>query len=93
MKVQAVLTSLSLSLKLLSMTQSFAESIASEVRAELGRQSVTARDLAAALGLSQPQTSKRLAGKIEFRPSELEKAAAFLGVPVTKFTAVHADAA
>lgn len=51
----------------------------------MGRKRVTHAQLAAVLGFSQSQASKRLRGVIEFRPSELEKAADFLGVPVTAF--------
>jgi transcriptional regulator with XRE-family HTH domain len=75
------------------MSQSFASGIACEVRAELARQNMTQRQLAECLGLSQPQTSKRLKGLIEFRPSELEKAATLLGVPVTTFIPAKAAAA
>jgi len=62
-----------------------AEAIGREVRAELARQRLTHSQLAAHLGLAQSQVSKRLAGTIEFRPSELEKAAEFLGVPLLNF--------
>lgn len=67
------------------MTQSLPHHVAREVRAEMGRQRMTHQQLAEALGLSQPQTTKRLNGVIEFRPSELEAAAELLGVPVVQF--------
>jgi transcriptional regulator with XRE-family HTH domain len=67
------------------MTQSLPQHVAREVRAEMGRQRRTHRELAEALGISQPQVTKRLNGDIEFRPSELEQVAEMLGVPVTQF--------
>lgn len=67
------------------MTQTLAGHVAREVRNEMLLQGVSQRELAAHLGLSQPQVGKRLNGVIEFRPSELERAAELLGVPVTKF--------
>lgn len=67
------------------MTQTLAEHVAREVRSEMLAQGMSQRQLAAHLGLSQPQITKRLNGAIEFRPSELERAAEVLGVPVTKF--------
>lgn len=67
------------------MTQTLAEHVAREVRNEMLSQGVSQRELAASLGLSQPQVAKRLKGTIEFRPSELERAAELLGVPVTQF--------
>lgn len=67
------------------MASTLADEISREIRAEMGRQQRRHRELAAHLGLSQGQTSARLRGEIEFRPSELEKAAEFLGVPVSLF--------
>jgi len=51
----------------------------------MGRQRMTHAQLARHLGISQGQTTKRLNGRIEFRPSELDAAATALGVPVTQF--------
>ena len=67
------------------MTQSLAQTIATEVRAEMGRQRVSGRQLTKVLGLSQAQMSKRLLGQIEFRPNELQKIADHFGVPVIRF--------
>lgn len=67
------------------MTQTLAEHVAHEVRSEMLSQGVSQRQLAAHLGLSQPQVTKRLNGQIEFRPSELEAAADLMQVPVTRF--------
>lgn len=66
------------------MEQTLAEAIGCGVRAEMARKRLTQRQLAAALGMSQPQVTKRLAGTIEFRPSELEKTAELLGIPITR---------
>lgn len=67
------------------MTHSLPQYVAREVRAEIARQRMTHRQLAEALGVSQPQVTKRLNGDIEFRPSELELLAELCGVPVTQF--------
>lgn len=61
------------------------EHVAREVRAELARQRVTQRQVGEWLGISQPQVGARLRGEIEFRPSELDRLAVALGVPVTQF--------
>lgn len=67
------------------MTQPLADVIAIEVRAEMGRQRVSGRQLARVLELSQAQVADRLNGKIQIRPNELEKIAEFLRVPVARF--------
>lgn len=66
-------------------TTEIREQIAAEVRAELARQQVTQRDLAAVLDMTQPALQLRLVGKRSFRGEELAKIAAYLGVPVTGF--------
>lgn len=55
---------------------------AANVRAELGRQRRTRRDLAAALDVDEHRVSKRVRGLVPFSPDELIAAAAFLGVTV-----------
>ena len=75
------------------MTHSLPEHITREVRAELARQRVTQRQVAEWLGISQPQVAARLAGEIEFRPSELDRLASALGVSVTTFLPTPARAA
>lgn len=75
------------------MTQSLSDYIAREVRAEMGRQRVTQSQVAQWLGITQPQIAARLASDIEFRPSELEKIADEMGVPVTTFLPTAARAA
>ncbi len=66
-------------------TTEIREHIASEVRAELARQQITQRDLAAVLGMTQPALQLRLVGKRSFRGEELAKIATHLGVPATRF--------
>ena len=67
------------------MTQGLPAYVAREVRAELARQRVTQRQAAEWLGMSQVQLSRRLGDEIEFRPSELDRLAEKLSVPVTTF--------
>jgi transcriptional regulator with XRE-family HTH domain len=64
------------------MQVSLAQRVSQNVRDEMARQGVSQRKLAEHLGLVQSQIWRRLAGEIEFRPSELEKAAELLDVPV-----------
>lgn len=58
----------------------FSASIASAVRAELGRQGKRLNELVAPLGLSWPTVSGRLNGHTPFTADELDKAARFLGL-------------
>lgn len=58
----------------------FSTSIASAVRAELGRQGKKLTDLTAPLGLSRPTISGRLNGHTPFTADELDKVASFLGI-------------
>lgn len=50
----------------------------------MARQNLRQHQLATALGLPQTSISKRLSGSVPFDVVELEKTAAFLGVPVTQ---------
>ena len=58
----------------------FSASIASAVRAELGRQGKRLNELVTPLGLSWPTVSGRLNGHTPFTADELEKVASFLGI-------------
>lgn len=58
----------------------FTASIASAVRAELGRQGKKFRELTVPLGLSRPTISGRLNGHTPFTADELDKVAGFLGI-------------
>jgi transcriptional regulator with XRE-family HTH domain len=61
------------------------ERVAGAVRAEMARAQMTQRELAAVIGVQQPNVSLRLQGKHPFSTVELDKIAAALGVPVERF--------
>ena len=63
------------------------DTIAANVRAEVARAQVTQTDLGEALGLTQTQVSRRLAGHVEFGATELAVLADYLGVAVSTFYA------
>lgn len=55
------------------------------IRAELGFQGLSARELARRIGVTQSYLAARMSGDVEFRTGDLEKIAAALEVPVSKF--------
>lgn len=59
--------------------------VGANVRAEMARRRVHQRQVADVLGISQPQVSERLQGRVAFDVVEIEKLATFLDVPVTRF--------
>lgn len=59
--------------------------IAAEVRAELGRQNKTHREVGEILGLPQSSTTLRINGERSFRAEEILKLADALSVPVDRF--------
>jgi len=59
--------------------------IAAEVRAELGRQGKTQREVADLLDMTQQSFHLRLAGTRSFRAEEITKLAEVLGVPASRF--------
>lgn len=59
--------------------------IAAEVRAEMARQGMTIRELAAALGKDHTTTWKLTRGGQAFRAEDLALTARVLSVPVSKF--------
>ena len=61
------------------------EAVATEVRAEMARDRHTVTELALVLGLSYKPAHERYIGKLEFGINDLDKVAAWLGVPVTGF--------
>ena len=75
------------------MALTYSESVAAEVRAEMGRQRRTGVDLARSIGWSQPKLQVRLAAQQPFSVDELELIAAELEVPVTKFTVLPVGSA
>lgn len=66
-----------------------ADSVKNSITAEMIRQGVSQRELARKLGLSQPYLWRRLStaetADMELTPSEIERVAEVLGVPVAKF--------
>lgn len=58
--------------------------VAALVREELTHQHLTQRDVALALGLSQPAISDRLRGRTPFTLADLERLAALLGIDVVE---------
>ena len=56
--------------------------VTGEIKAEMARRNYRQSDLALALGITQSQVSKRLRGAIPFDVVELDRIAAWLGVPL-----------
>jgi transcriptional regulator with XRE-family HTH domain len=56
--------------------------VGDNVRAELARRRLSQQELAAHLGISQSQLSKRLNDRIDFGVTELGAVAAFLDIPI-----------
>lgn len=69
----------------------FNERIARAIRKEAAGARRSQTDLAAALGLSQAAMSRRMRGATPFRPSEVERIATFLGVPLSTLVPVESD--
>lgn len=61
------------------------DQVAAEVRAEMARQRLSGRALAARLGWPQNRLSRRLAGDTPFTVDDLALVAGELDVPVTSF--------
>lgn len=59
-----------------------AQLIASNVRAEVTRRNLSGQRVAEALGLTQPATSRRMRGHVEFSATELQRLAELLEIPV-----------
>lgn len=66
--------------------------IAAEVRAELGRQGKTQRQVAELVGMTQQSLALRLAGTRSFRAEEIALLAEKLGVPVDRFLSAPSPA-
>jgi transcriptional regulator with XRE-family HTH domain len=58
--------------------------VADRIRAEMIDQGVSGRELARRVGVDQKWVQRRLTGEIEVRPSDLEKIADALVVPVSR---------
>jgi transcriptional regulator with XRE-family HTH domain len=59
-----------------------AERIRSAVNAQLAQRGISQRELARRLGWSQQYTWRRLAGRQEFSPTDLDQIASALDLPV-----------
>lgn len=65
--------------------------VATEIRAELGRQQMSQSKLAEQLGIHQTAVSKRLIGtRYSFTTAELDRIAVILGVPVEQLFGMRA---
>lgn len=67
--------------------------IAAEIRAELGRQGLSQRELADRLGVMQWWVSRRATGRQAITAGELVAVALALGVPVLKLLSAAVDLA
>lgn len=65
---------------------SYTETVTRNVKAEAARRGFTNQDIAQVLAMSVTSVSKRMTGRIEFRPSELEKIADLMEVPISVLT-------
>lgn len=63
---------------------SFRARAAAEVRAELARQQVSARKLAADLGETHTWATRRVKGVVPMSTDDLERIASYLGVPMAR---------
>ncbi|MBP7973443.1 MAG: helix-turn-helix transcriptional regulator [Candidatus Nanopelagicales bacterium] len=63
-------------------TQKVSDTVSGEIRAQLARKRLTQGDLSTALGISQPQVSSRLLGRIGWSIDELATVAAWLDIPL-----------
>lgn len=59
------------------------ERVATEVRAELGRQRISVNELARRLGWSQPYLARRVSGVVALDLTDVERISAELGVSVS----------
>ena len=64
--------------------QSFNEIILAEIRAEMGRQRVSQRELGRRLHWSSTMTHRRLTGRTPLAAESLQQIAEALGVPVSR---------
>lgn len=66
--------------------------VPANTRAELARSGKTQEDIAEVLGITRQGVSQRLLGRVEFRVSELQKIADYLGIPVSALLGEKASA-
>lgn len=67
----------------------FAAQVAANIRAEVARRGLTQGQLAAGLGISQTNVSKRARGKVEWSLNEIETVARLLGTTVSALCAIR----
>lgn len=60
-------------------------SVVANIKAEIARCGVSQAEVAEALGLTQPQVSRRLTGRVDFSSKELVDLSRLLTVPVATF--------
>lgn len=68
------------------MTNTYSEKVIAELRAEMARQRLTQRRLAAKVGWSQQLLSTRLTGDVQMTVEELGKLADALGIETEQLT-------
>lgn len=74
------------------MESTYAQSVAAEVRGEMGRQRMTGTALATRMRVSQAVISRRLTGEVPFDIAELHEIAQILEVPITHLMPEAVDA-
>lgn len=67
--------------------------VAANIRAEIARRGKNQVDVAEALGITRQAVSNRLLGRVEFRVSEVQAIADYLGVPASVLVDDHSKAA
>lgn len=72
------------------MPMTYNESVAAEVRAEMARQRMTQRTLAARLGWDQRMLSRRLTSGVPFSTRDIEQLADALAIPLSALTSPRA---
>jgi len=71
-------------------TNSTAQRVTAEVRAEMARQRKSQTAIAKALNMSQVAVSRRLRGEVDFTVTDLARLADVLGVPLAQFIPIEA---
>lgn len=66
-------------------TEQAREQVAAEIRAQMGRLKISAKDLAESTGVAPATLSRKLNAKAGFTVEELVKIARVLGVPAATF--------
>ena len=75
------------------MQSQLTESVSTEIRAELRRQSVSQRELARRVGWAQSKLWKRLHGQVLYRTDEIERIARALDIPYEQLVSPRTPAA